>query len=246
MQGTEVSNAVSLGQYLDGATAVVFSGTGVAARCYPAAPSSTSPEIVVAADALPDNRTFQITTWRGVVDSADFGVVFHCEAGAGQTAIADLSPRAETQGSRFTATIWAGLGGATQVRFLGDGVTAGEPSGTDFEQQTKGRHRVVAQSGMRSFTVVTPNGTARAPMIWRSPSRSPPSDHCGSCCPGRLHGQGCVEPLRILVCRASHQPGTLCASQPLMLQKPAGSSLRTQSARDPLCFRSGRTAAISC
>ena len=165
MQGTEASSAVISGLHLDGATAVVFSGTGVTSEVLPGGTEVNLPlTIVIAVDAPPGDRTFQITTPRGVGDSADFGVVFTVTQASVKPTITDLSPRTAMQGSRFTVTISGkGLAGATQVRFSGEGVTAGKPWGTDVELQAEVTIEWWAQSGMRSFTVVTPAGTARSP-----------------------------------------------------------------------------------
>ena len=129
--------------------------------------SSTSPEDGhhrrCAAGVLGD---FQITTPEGVGDSADFGVAFTVTQAPVKPSITESSTSDAMKGSRFTVTISGkGLAGATQVRFSGEGVTAGEPSGTDSELQIEVAIEWWASPRARSFAVTPQTARPKAPII---------------------------------------------------------------------------------
>jgi hypothetical protein len=155
--GGSVTVVIS-GRGLDGARELVFDRTDVVATIASATGSSVQATVRVATGAVPGARGFSLTTARGRLDSAAFGLAFIVEEPA--PLLSAITPARGTQGQTVGLTIAGrGLDGASALAFEGTGLTATIGSVSSTVVGARLQIAATAAAGQRSFALRTPRGT---------------------------------------------------------------------------------------
>jgi sugar lactone lactonase YvrE len=156
-----VVSATITGLFLNGATAVQFSGAGVTAAINAGGTATSLPiTITIAPGAAVGLRTFQVVTAAGTSEAFSGFTVTNSIP---QPLITGINPARAIVGTSIPATVsGAGLTGATSITFSGAGVTAAIISGgTDQTLSISISVAANAAVGLRTFTVTTPGGTSQ-------------------------------------------------------------------------------------
>ncbi len=158
LAGTSVLATIT-GTNLVGATAVTFSGTGVAATILGGGTKTSIPiSITIDPEASPGLRTLSVTT-RYNVSAIFSGFTINPTNVPRPT---NVNPISAAQGAAISATITGvNLSGATAVSFSGSGIVASVVSGgTSTSLPVTITVDPLADFGPRTLTVTTPNGTS--------------------------------------------------------------------------------------
>jgi hypothetical protein len=157
--GSPAVNMVINGLNLTGATAVSFSDPAVTGTVINATATTVTVTVTAGPSATFGPKSFQVTTPAGVANSPA-GVGF--TVAAPTPAITGINVHTANQGSSVSAIIsGTNLAGATSVTFSGTGVSASiQAGGTATSLPISISINGGAATGLRTFTVTTPNGSA--------------------------------------------------------------------------------------